>query len=233
MRGLNLAFDELDGREHEAGGAAAEGAAQHQSLKWQGGDPSIVARCCCCRRRRRRRHGTVEDNAERTLRQPVRDEQAARLDGGADERCTDAPVEAGEAALAQRLSEAVERAGIAQGLLVRLRLEANLDRVEGIFDDLADEAGDLGRVRSILGSPIWDWGARTEPKVMSVKASALGLLVVAGAGEASRGETSRKVNGRVVDSVIDQGRSMDKTLVVEVTVSRRLRPCNRCYRVCI
>lgn len=52
----------------------------------------------------------------------------------------------------EELAEAVERACVAQGQLVRLALEAHLDCVEGVLDVFAQHAGELGRVNLLPGA---------------------------------------------------------------------------------
>ena len=87
----------------------------------------------------------VDEPLHGELREAVGEEEAAGLDGGAEQGGTHATVQAGDAASTERLAEAVEGAGVAERYRGGLRLEPDFDRVEGVLDDLAYDPGDLSR----------------------------------------------------------------------------------------
>ena len=126
-RDLHLAFDQLDGRQQEAGERAAGGPA---------GDERLQGKLAVRPARRKR-------GFDQVLRDPVAEEETAGFDGGAQERRADAPVETAHSFLTQGLSEAVQRPCVPEWLPIRLRLQSDFDGVEGVFDDFTGDAGDL------------------------------------------------------------------------------------------
>lgn len=125
---LDFALYQLDGGEDEGGHGAGEAAREPEGLERQrlvvGGEAEAV--------------GEVAADA-------LPEEEGRVLEGGADEGSRDAAVEAEEAVGAEGLAEAVEGAGVAEGEVVGLGLEADFDCVEGVFDVFAHYTGDLKR----------------------------------------------------------------------------------------
>lgn len=125
-RDLNLALDELNGREYKRRQGAGERAGRVEGRE---GERRVAAG----------EAGRVQALAAERL----EDEEGAGLRGGADEGRADAAVEAEEAIGAESLAEAVDRAGVAEGQVVGLALEADFDGVEGVFNIFTDDASNL------------------------------------------------------------------------------------------
>ena len=196
QRHLQLAFDELDGREQQAGEGAARGAAGDERAERQGGGGGV---------------GGVQGGAQGGLRDAVAEEEAAGLDGGAEEGGADAAVEAGEAVGAEGLLDAVEGAGIEEREGRGLGLQPDFYGVEGVFDRFADDACDLrggvGELVGVVGKRrVEGGGGLTDPKVMSFRASRLGLLCesVGGGGVPLSGWADTEIFRSTV-SVIEVG----------------------------
>lgn len=67
-------------------------------------------------------------------------EQATCLDGGSEERSADTAVETCESVGAKGLTETIDRSVVDGRIAVWLGLKADLDSVEGIFDEFANNA---------------------------------------------------------------------------------------------
>src|ERR1700744_320780 len=78
------------------------------------------------------------------------EKETGGLNSRPKQRRGDAPVKPQEAVLADRLAEAVERARVGQRAGARLGLQADLDRVEGVLDGLANDAGNRSK-QNVLG----------------------------------------------------------------------------------
>lgn len=142
---LDLALDQLDGCEDEGGEGAGKGARSKEGRERQrlvAGEPATPV------------DGLAAD--------ALKGKQAAVLEGGANERRTDAAVQADQAVGADGLAEAVDGALVEQRQVVGLRLETNLDGVKGILDVLANDAGNL-KVRKEDGGKGPGESARTDP----------------------------------------------------------------------
>lgn len=132
---LDLALDQLDRGQDEAGADAGEGAGGPEGGQ---GEAALA----------RGQAGGVEGLAADAL----EEEEAAGLDGGADERRADAAVQAEEAVGPDGLAEAVQRAGVSEGQVVGLALEPHLDGVEGVLYVFADDTGDLLFLGNLLSA---------------------------------------------------------------------------------
>lgn len=127
---LDLALDELNRRQDKRGEGARKGAGDVEGGEGQRGFATGETR------------GVEPLAAER-----LEYEEARRLGRGADERRADAPVQAQEAIGVERLTEAVQRALVAEGQVVGLALEADFDGVEGVLDVFANNSGNLSGMR--------------------------------------------------------------------------------------
>lgn len=140
VRDLDLALHQLHGRKDERGESAGETACEPE-----GGQGKLgVAR---------REAGGVDQPAADAL----EEEEGRVFQGGADERRRDAPVETEEAVGADGLAETIERTGVAQRKVVGLGLQPDFDRVEGVFDVFAYDAGGL-HVVLVLGEKFVEAG---------------------------------------------------------------------------
>lgn len=102
------------------------------------------------------------------MRDAVAKEETAGFNGGTDERGADSTVETADSFFPQGLSEAVQRAGIAEWKAIGLRLESDFDSVERVFDDFTDTASDLDRCELGLSRTNV---ILTEPHITSFNAS--------------------------------------------------------------
>ncbi len=97
MRHLHFAFDEFDGCKEKTCKSPAGCAAGNECAE---GKTSALC-------------GSEERSLEHILSDTIAEEKTACFDGCAEERCTDASVEARESLCAERLSEAVEGPSVA------------------------------------------------------------------------------------------------------------------------
>lgn len=126
---LDLALDELNRGQDKRGEEASKGTRQPED-----GDRQPLAA------------GAQACAMERLAADALKEEEAARLGGRAGQGGADASVQAQQAVGLYGLSEAVEGALVSQRQVVGLALQPDLDGVEGVFDVLADDAGDLGNL---------------------------------------------------------------------------------------
>jgi hypothetical protein len=114
---LDFALHELDWCQDEGCESTRDGACKPEGRKREG----LVAVVEACFE-----EGFAADAFE--------EEEGGGFEGSADEGGGDAAVEAQDTIAENRLPEAVQRAGVAEGKGVGLGLETDFDSVEGVFD---------------------------------------------------------------------------------------------------